>query len=77
MGGKEPVDDIALLPAFRDRGFGSRIPQALLEEASAADRTVTLHVEANNPRAHAWYKRFGFVDVRSSGVHTLMRRDPA
>jgi ribosomal protein S18 acetylase RimI-like enzyme len=69
--------DIALLPAFRDRGFGSKILQALLDEASAARRAVTLHVEANNPRAHALYKRFGFVDISSSGMHTLMRRDPA
>ena len=28
--------DIALLPAFRNRGFGSRILQTLLDEASAA-----------------------------------------
>lgn len=69
--------DIALLPAFRDRGFGSRILQALLNEAASANRAVCLHVEVNNPRAHAWYKRFGFIDVSSSGVHTLLRRDPA
>jgi ribosomal protein S18 acetylase RimI-like enzyme len=67
--------DIALLPAYRNRGLGSRILQTLLDEASAARRAVTLHVEANNPRARAWYERYGFVEVSSSGVHTLMRRD--
>jgi ribosomal protein S18 acetylase RimI-like enzyme len=69
--------DIALLPAFRSRGFGSHILQVLLDEASSTCRAVTLHVEANNPRAHAWYRRFGFVEVSASGVHTLMRRVPA
>jgi ribosomal protein S18 acetylase RimI-like enzyme len=68
--------DIALLPAYRNRGLGSQILQTLLDEASAARRAVTLHVEANNPRARAWYERYGFVEVSSSGVHTFMRRDP-
>jgi ribosomal protein S18 acetylase RimI-like enzyme len=67
--------DIALLPAYRSAGIGSELLRALLDEASAARRAVVLHVEANNPRAHDWYRRFGFVDVSSSGVHTLMRRD--
>jgi len=68
--------DIALLPAHRSRGLGSRILQTLLDEASAAGRAVTLHVEVNNPRARGWYERFGFVEVSASGVHTFMRRDP-
>jgi ribosomal protein S18 acetylase RimI-like enzyme len=67
--------DIALLPAYRNQGLGSRILHSLLDEASAARRAVTLHVEANNPRARAWYERLGFVEVSSSGVHTFMRRD--
>jgi ribosomal protein S18 acetylase RimI-like enzyme len=68
--------DIALLPAYRNRGLGSLMLQTLLDEASAARRAVTLHVEANNPRARAWYERHGFVEVSSSDVHTFMRRDP-
>jgi ribosomal protein S18 acetylase RimI-like enzyme len=68
--------DIALLPACRNRGLGSRILQTLLDEASATGRAVTLHVEANNPRARAWYERHGFVEVSASSVHTLMRHDP-
>ncbi|HEX3701819.1 MAG TPA: GNAT family N-acetyltransferase [Vicinamibacterales bacterium] len=69
--------DIALLPAYRSAGIGSELLRALLNEASSSGRAVVLHVEANNPRAHDWYQRSGFVDVSSSGVHTLMRRDPA
>ncbi len=69
--------DIALRPAHRGRGFGSRILRTLLDEAFAAGRAVTLHVEVNNPRARDWYERFGFVEVSASGVHTFMRRDPA
>ena len=68
--------DIALMPAFRNAGLGSTLLQDLLDEASASGRAVSLHVEANNPRAHQWYRRFGFVDVSTSGVHTYMRREP-
>jgi ribosomal protein S18 acetylase RimI-like enzyme len=68
--------DIALLPAYRNRGLGSQILQTLLDEASAAGHAVTLYVEANNPCARAWYERHGFVEVSSSSVHTFMRRDP-
>ena len=68
--------DIALLPEFRNAGLGSALLRDLLDGAKASGRAVTLHVEANNPRAHRWYRRFGFVDVSSSGVHTYMRREP-
>jgi len=69
--------DIALLPEYRNRGLGSELLRALLEEASASKRPVTLHVEVNNPRALAWYRRFGFVEVSASDVHTFMRWSPA
>lgn len=68
--------DIAILPEFRGRGIGSRLLQALIDEAVATGRTVTLFVEVNNPRAREWYRRFGFVDVNFSGMHTEMRLDP-
>lgn len=68
--------DIALLPPYRNAGIGSELVRTLLDEASAERRAVALHVEVNNPRAHRWYRRFGFVDISSSGVHTYMRWQP-
>ena len=68
--------DIALLPAYPEPG--TRQPYSSdtsRRGASAARRAVTLHVEANSLRARAWYERYGFVEVSSSGVHTFMRRD--
>ena len=68
--------DIALLPAFRNKGIGSELLGALIDESVAARKVLTLHVETNNPRAHAWYTRFGFVDVSTDSVHILMQREP-
>ncbi len=41
--------DIVLLPAWRRRGIGGALVQALLQEAKAAKLPVTLHVEPGNP----------------------------
>src|SRR5262249_33642767 len=69
------IVDIALLPAWRRRGFGSRLLQQLLDEASAAAVPVTIHVERTNP-ALALYRRLGFEPVDESGIYWLMRRRP-
>jgi ribosomal protein S18 acetylase RimI-like enzyme len=62
------VMDIALLPEHRGRGTGTRLIEALLNRARAADVCVTLHVEANNP-AQRLYARLGFSDVGEQGVY--------
>jgi GNAT superfamily N-acetyltransferase len=70
------IVDIALLPAWRGRGFGSRLLQEILAEASAARIPVTIHVEQTNPALHL-YSRLGFAPVTETGIYWLMRWQPS
>ena len=65
--------DVALLPALRGGGLGTRITQALLDWADAQNLPVTLHVEPFNP-AYRLYRRFGFGYARSTGVYHFLER---
>ena len=53
------IIDIALLPEHRGRGLGGRMLQALLDEAATTGKSVSMHVEINNPALHL-YQRLGF-----------------
>ena len=66
------VIDIAFLPAHRGRGFGSALLADLLDEASAAGKDVSIHVEKFNP-AMRLYRRLGFTIEEDKGVYDLMR----
>jgi GNAT superfamily N-acetyltransferase len=70
------IVDVALLPAFRGRGVGTRLLGPLLAEADAAGRTVGIHVERFNP-AQRLYERLGFVAGDDDGVYRKMERPPA
>jgi GNAT superfamily N-acetyltransferase len=67
--------DITLLPASRGAGIGGAILADLLEEASAAGKSLTIHVEKNNP-AMRLYKRLGFEPIDEHGIYDLMERKP-
>lgn len=67
------IMDIALLPAFRGRGDGSRLMADLLADADARGLSVSLHVERNNP-VLGCYERLGFRFVEDRGVYLFMRR---
>ncbi|MDL2718601.1 MAG: GNAT family N-acetyltransferase [Acidobacteriota bacterium] len=67
--------DIALLPAFRRAGIGTRLIEELIVEASSRGVPLTIHVELFNP-ARRLYERLGFVPVEEHGVHLLMERRP-
>ena len=66
------VLDIALLAPFRGGGIGTKLLEAILEEARSSLRTVTLHVEQYNP-ARRLYERLGFRSLGSNGVYERMR----
>lgn len=70
------IVELALLPAFRNRGIGGDILRSILREADAAGKPVSVHVEQQNP-ARALYERHGFVPVDTNGVYLLMQRPPA
>lgn len=65
------VVDISLLPQFRGRGVGGRLLGRLLDEAAAAGRIVSIHVEIHNPAA-ALYSRLGFEVAAERGVYRRM-----
>jgi ribosomal protein S18 acetylase RimI-like enzyme len=70
------IVDVALMPAFRGRGIGTRLLTPLLDEADVAQRTTTIHVERGNP-AQRLYARLGFSPVADEGVHQRWARPPA
>ena len=67
--------DIALLPAHRGQGLGAALLRDLIDEAAAAGKTVSLHVEKSNP-AMRLYGRLGFKSEEDNGVHERMRWSP-
>lgn len=70
------IMDIALMPEWRGRGFGTRLLQDILDEGRISGRRVTIHVEIFNP-AQALYARLGFRPIGEAGVHRLLEwRDP-
>jgi len=66
------VVDIAFLPEQRGRGFGGALFAQLMQEAERDGKSVTIHVEMNNP-ALAWYQRLGFKELSVGGFHCLMQ----
>lgn len=69
------IVDIALLPEHRGRGVGTALLRELIEEADAAGKPLSIHVEQNNP-ARPLYDRLGFEEAGEFGVYVLMRRAP-
>ena len=67
------IIDIALTPKERGNGFGAAILNDLIDEASEAGKTVSIHVEKNNP-AMRLYERLGFEAREDKGVYDLMVR---
>jgi ribosomal protein S18 acetylase RimI-like enzyme len=70
------IVDIALLPAHRSRGIGSRLLAPLIQEANAGQIPLSIHVEHTNP-ALRLYQRLGFEQVGDDGVYLTMRRSPS
>ncbi len=66
------VVDIALMPEHRGQGLGGGLMRALLDEAAAAGKSVSIHVEVYNP-ALRLYERLGFqAKGEDNGVYRLM-----
>jgi GNAT superfamily N-acetyltransferase len=65
------IVDITLLPEFRGSGIGTKLLRDLQDEARAAGKSLTIHVERFNP-AMRLYERLGFKMVEDKGVYLLM-----
>lgn len=65
------IVDIALLPENRAQGIGTQLLQELQQEAQAAGKVLSIHVERLNP-ALRLYGRLGFRVREDKGVYLLM-----
>jgi ribosomal protein S18 acetylase RimI-like enzyme len=70
------IIDLALLPEYRRHGAGEVVLRDLMDEAAAAGKDVSIHVEKDNP-AMRLYRRLGFTTEEDEGVYDLMRWKPA
>jgi RimJ/RimL family protein N-acetyltransferase len=66
------IVDIALVPEHCGKGLGGALLRDLLDEAGAAGKAVTIHVEKFNP-AHRLYRRLDFAKVSDQGAYDLMK----
>ena len=63
------LNNIAVNPAWRRKGVGVRLVEAVIAEAKRQGfRSVTLHVWADNTRAIAFYRVLGFRSVRRANI---------
>jgi ribosomal protein S18 acetylase RimI-like enzyme len=69
------IVDIALLPEHRGNSIGTRLLEGLLAEGEAGAKSVTIHVERENP-ALRLYERLGFSVAEDKGVYLLLERAP-
>jgi ribosomal protein S18 acetylase RimI-like enzyme len=69
------IIDIALLPAWRGQGLGTRLIEDILGEAGKAGKPVRIYVERFN-RARSLYQRLGFQAVEEGPVYSFMERLP-
>jgi ribosomal protein S18 acetylase RimI-like enzyme len=65
------IVDIALLPAYCNRGIGTTLLRGLQSEAAAAGKPLRIHVERFNP-ALRLYQRLGFRQIADRGVYLYM-----
>ncbi|WP_338829534.1 GNAT family N-acetyltransferase [Bradyrhizobium sp. 27S5] len=66
------IIDIAFIPAHRGNGYGEALLRDAIDEAAAAGKDVSIHVEKFNP-AMRLYRRLGFTTEEDKGVYDLMR----
>lgn len=67
--------DIALLPAFRGQGIGAALIKALMQEAAAAGKALSVYVETFNP-SQILFKRMGFRVKEDDGINLLFEWRP-
>jgi GNAT superfamily N-acetyltransferase len=69
------IVEIALLPAFRGHGIGTKILTNLQNEARETGKFLSIHVERFNP-ALSLYARLGFTLAEDKGVYLLLHWQP-
>jgi len=73
--GEIRIVDLALLPAHRKAGIGTRILQDILAEATLAGKPVRIHVEKLSP-ALRLYERLGLTRIADKGIYWFLEWAP-
>jgi ribosomal protein S18 acetylase RimI-like enzyme len=72
------IVDQAVVPELRNRGIGTALMQALMEEARRAQLPVRLEVASSNDPSLRLYLRLGFVEVETVPLYMQLEwRPPA
>ncbi len=70
------IVDIALIPEYQKQGLGSYLFKQVFAQAKACDKSVTIHVEHNNP-AKKLYQKLGFeLKSKTNDIYLLMQWTP-
>lgn len=64
--------DIAILPAFQNRGAGTILLRKLIDEAKVSGKRLRHMVFVLNNNAHRFYERLGFVEIEDMGGYKHM-----
>jgi GNAT superfamily N-acetyltransferase len=64
--------DIALLPAFQNRGAGTILLRRLIDESEQTGKPLRHMVFVLNNDAHRFYERLGFVIIEDLGAYKHM-----
>lgn len=68
--------DIALMPAYRNKGIGSKLMRNLMQEGERTQKPVRFYVWQLNENAQRFYQRLGFSLVGEEGAYVLMEQYP-
>jgi ribosomal protein S18 acetylase RimI-like enzyme len=71
------IVDQAIVPELRNRGIGSAIMRALMDEARTARLPVRLKVASSNDPSLRLYKRLGFAPIETVPLYIEMEWNPA
>jgi ribosomal protein S18 acetylase RimI-like enzyme len=70
------IVDQAVVPGMRNRGIGTAIMRALMEEARRTSRAVRLGVAAANEGALRLYRRLGFAPIETKDLYLWLEWRP-
>lgn len=68
------VNQIFILPEYQGKGIGSACMTRIIDDATRAQKSVTLQVLKVNARGVAFYQRLGFTIVGESSTHLQMEK---
>jgi ribosomal protein S18 acetylase RimI-like enzyme len=71
------IVDQAIVPELRNRGIGTAIMRALMDEAQAARLPVRLKVASSNDPSLRLYQRLGFAPIETVPLYIEMEWNPS